>query len=198
MPSSVVVGVVLAGGRSRRMGQNKAFVPLNGKPLIAHVIERLEKQVSRLAINSNDDPAPFRAWNLPVLADVHTGFQGPLAGIHAALSFFPDTPVLTVAVDLPFLPHDLVARLLYGWNGQTTRFAEQNGWLSAIALWPAGSAPRVESFLVGGQSSLHAWREQYGEGVEFAVRALDDVGFNVNTPEDLAKAEERLATGNPD
>ena len=87
-PVAEIVGIVLAGGRSRRMdGTEKAFLDLDGRPLIAHVVERLRPQVGALVISANGDPARFDFLGLPVVADPFPDFAGPLAGILAGLAF---------------------------------------------------------------------------------------------------------------
>lgn len=89
-----VAGLLLAGGKSRRMGPafqsgagDKGLLDLGGRPMIAHVIERLRPQVGRMVINANGDPARFAPFGLPVIADEIEGFAGPLAGILAGLKW---------------------------------------------------------------------------------------------------------------
>src|SRR6185437_2422702 len=109
MEPRVVAGVVLAGGRSSRMGgQDKCLAPLAGRPVIAHVIARLEPQVAALALNANAEPSRFAGFGLPIIAD-------RLAGLHAALVWAKACGanlVVTVACDTPCLPDDLVGRFL--------------------------------------------------------------------------------------
>ena len=108
-----MIGLVLAGGRSTRMlGQDKAFILLAGQTLLARAIARLTPQVDALAINSNSPRENLNAYGVPVIPDLMPGYQGPLAGIQAGLSAYPNDYVLTVAVDLPFLPQDLAQRLV--------------------------------------------------------------------------------------
>jgi len=86
MEPRVVAGVVLAGGRSSRMGgQDKCLAPLAGRPVVAHVIARLEPQVATLALNANAEPSRLASFGLPIIADRIAGHAGPLAGLHAAL-----------------------------------------------------------------------------------------------------------------
>lgn len=189
-----IIGVILAGGRSQRMGgRDKALLPLAGRPLIAHVIARLAPQVDALAINSNAPAAGFAAWGLPVLADQLCGYRGPLAGLHAAWRAYPDTAVVTVAVDLPFLPRDLVARLRQGWDQRRCRYATQDGRHIVALLAPGALAPELEAFLTRGQTSLQAWLEQWGEPVAFTATADSDMTVNLNTPQALARAERHPA-----
>jgi molybdenum cofactor guanylyltransferase len=109
-----IAGVVLAGGRSSRMGVEKALVDFAGRPMLAHVLARFAPQVMALAINANGDPARFAAFGAPVIADLAPDQPGPLAGIAAALAWAQAhgcSRVATVPCDAPFLPRDLVARL---------------------------------------------------------------------------------------
>ena len=108
-----IFGVVLAGGTGQRMGGvDKAFLPLAGRSLILHVLDRFEPQVERLAISANGDPARFAAFGLKVLPDAE--ILGPLAGILAAMAWASEQgadAVVSAPVDGPFLPPDLVPRL---------------------------------------------------------------------------------------
>src|SRR4051794_1376287 len=109
-----VLGVILAGGLSSRMGREKAFVALGGRPLLAHVVERFGPQVDALALNANGDPGRFAPFGLPVEPDRHGENPGPLAGISVAISLARRGGydlVATCPSDAPFLPLDAVARL---------------------------------------------------------------------------------------
>ena len=95
-------------------GRDKAFVTLDGRPMVAHVIARLEPQVSRIAINSNGDPSAFTSSH-PILSDSIEDHPGPLAGILAAMDWaltLKSDWVVTVATDTPFIPANLVDRLI--------------------------------------------------------------------------------------
>ena len=83
-----IAGIVLAGGRSTRMGGgDKGLLTLAGRPVLAHVLARFGSQVETLALNANGDPSRFDAFGLPVVADTVEGFAGPLAGILAGLEW---------------------------------------------------------------------------------------------------------------
>ncbi len=190
MPSLRLIGLILAGGRSRRMGGNdKAFIMLAGKPLLAHAMSRLQPQVDEVVINSNADPEQFRAFNVPVIRDRLDGYLGPLAGIHAGLSAFPDDYLLTVAVDLPFLPMDLASRLRPSVDDTHCAYASNGATHAPIILWPPGMASKVESHLKQRQFRLRDWLTLHGRAVGFDPTADTDILFNINTPEDLAQAE---------
>jgi molybdopterin-guanine dinucleotide biosynthesis protein A len=173
-------------------GNDKAFIPLAGRPLIEHVIERLRPQVELLAISSNAPSGHFANYGLPVLPDVHGGFRGPLAGIHAGLHAWPDAIVLTVAVDLPLLPRDLVARLRAALRPGRCAYAANAANHAIAILWSPGMAPLVERVLLRGDTAVRDWLETHGDAVMFAPAADTDVSFNVNSPRDLERAEQLL------
>ena len=199
-----ILGVVLAGGQSRRMGgEDKALKPLAGRPMIAHVIERLAPQVGAMAINANDDPARFAGLSLPVFADTIGGHAGPLAGVLAAMRFaqsMETTPshIATAATDTPFFPADIVTRLASEvTTADTIAMATSDGNRHPVfALWPVALADDLHGWLTTTDTfKVMAWVRRH-RLVEVDFDMLADGGdpfFNVNTPADLADAEARLA-----
>lgn len=112
MDRGEITGVVLAGGLGRRMGGvDKGLQELDGRPLVAHIIARLQPQVGPLLINANRNAEVYARFGCPVVADAVPDFAGPLAGLHAALAAASTPWVVTVPCDSPFLPADLVSRL---------------------------------------------------------------------------------------
>jgi molybdopterin-guanine dinucleotide biosynthesis protein A len=193
MTSAPIVGLILAGGRSRRLGSHdKTFLELAGKSLLAHVIARLAPQVDMLAINSNTPAAAFAAFGLPVIADRKPGYLGPLAGIHAGLSAWPDHRLVTVAVDLPFLPSDLVARLARATGA--CRYASDGARHALALMWEPGQADAVEQFLDRGGRSLRDWLALHGTPMHFDPAADADLFLNINTADDLRRAARRLTS----
>jgi molybdopterin-guanine dinucleotide biosynthesis protein A len=160
-----------------------------GKPLIAHVLERVGGQVGRVAINANGDPARFAAFGVPVIGDAMPGFPGPLAGIVAAMEWAArcgEADVLTVPVDTPFLPLDLVGRLraTYDAAGRAPTCARSAGRIHpVIALWPVALSDIVMSALSGGAGKVENWIGAYAD---FEVDGFDPFA-NINTPEDLSR-----------
>jgi molybdopterin-guanine dinucleotide biosynthesis protein A len=168
-------GLILAGGQARRMnGADKALLPLGGRPLLAHVIERLAQQAEPLLLSANGDPARFAPFALPVVADDLPGHPGPLAGVLAGLDWLAVRhPALAWAVsapvDCPALPADLIARLHAARQGDRPAMAASNGRTHpAIALWPvalrhdlraalARDERRVGAFLAAAQVCTAIW-----------------------------------------
>lgn len=197
-----VIGVLLAGGLSRRMGGgDKGLRLLRGRPILAHVIERATPQVDELILNANGDPARFASFGLPVVADVVEGFAGPLAGVLTGMAWTaaqrPEVPwIVTVAVDTPFFPLDLVQRLLAGVRaeGADLACAASAGQSHPVfGLWPVRLASELRHALVEeGMRKIDAWTARYRLAtVAFPAEPVDPF-FNANRPEDLAEAERLL------
>ena len=197
-----VNGVLLAGGRGRRMGGGDKFLrQLNGRPLLAHVIERARPQVAGLVINANGDPARFAAYALPAAADVVQGFLGPLAGILTGLEWVrahaPACPWLaSFASDTPFFPDDLVVRLLEGVQAEEAEIgcAASGGRTHPVfGLWPVTLAPALRRALTSeGVRKIDAWTARYRVAIAVFPSEPYDPFFNVNDAADLQQAEALL------
>ncbi len=203
------LGVILAGGLARRMGGgDKALLPLGGGTLLGHVIARLSPQVADLALNANGDAARFSTFGLPVLADSIEGFAGPLAGVLAGLDWAARqgaSSIVTAATDTPFLPQDLVPRLLLA--------AEEAGTQVALAatddpirgalhqptfgLWPVALREDLRAALLDGTRKILDWTSRHNAATAAFSPAAFDPFFNVNRPEDLSRAETLLKGKNP-
>ena len=108
-----ITGIILAGGKGSRMeGLDKGMIEFRNMPLIEHVLHRIAPQVDALMINANRNFEFYAASGLPVIPDERTDFAGPLAGIEAALARTITPLALIVPCDTPFLPSDLVSRLV--------------------------------------------------------------------------------------
>jgi len=204
-----VAGVILAGGLSRRMGGgDKSLCALSGKPLIDHVIERLQPQAALIALNVNGDPSRFSAFGLPVILDATPDFAGPLAGVLAGLRWVakaaPDARfIVTAACDTPFFPRDLVERLLGSTDGSypCVALAASAGRTHPVfALWPVALASDLALSLEAGTRKVQDWTNRHPHFIaEFAFADfggyLVDPFFNANKPEELAEAERLLTMG---
>lgn len=185
----MTLGLILAGGRSSRMGHDKAFVRLGACTLIERAIAQLAPQVDRLAISSNADPMLYAEYDIPVVADDTATIQGPLAGVATALHRWPEEEMVTVAVDLAFIPADLVARLRGDSSHTLCRYAHDGVRPALAAWWAPQSATALDDFLARGRRAYQAWLQLHGEAVAFDAR----LACNINTPADLRRAEQLIS-----
>jgi molybdenum cofactor guanylyltransferase len=197
----LTVGLLLAGGLSRRMGGgDKCLRPLGGRPVLAHIIERARPQVSALVLNANGDPARFAAFGLPVASDVIEGFAGPLAGVLTGMEWAaahrPDAAWLaTFATDAPFFPRDLVARLHAAIERGKADMAcaRSDGQDHPVfGLWPVRLRGDLRRAMEEGVRKVDLWTARYKLAVAEFTTAPFDPFFNANRPEDLAEAERLL------
>ena len=187
-----IAGIVLAGGQSRRMGGgDKGLLDLGGRPVIAHVIERLG---CARAISANGDPARFACFGLPVLSDSVPDWPGPLAGVLAGMDWAAGqgiARILTAAADTPFFPRDLAARLAAA--KAPVVMATGGGDHPAFAMWDVALRDDLRAALHSGTRRMRDWMDARG-----ALRVEipgEDPFFNINTPADLDAARRRLAEG---
>ena len=202
-PDPETVGVLLAGGRARRMGGgDKCLRPLAGRPLLAHVIDRVAPQVDRLVLNANGDPGRFGDFGLPVAADLLPGALGPLAGVLTGMAWAgANAPgarwILTVATDAPFLPADLAARLHAAVRRDRADMAcaESGGrHHPVIGLWPVALREALANALgEEGIAKVDRWTARYTLAVAEFDAGPPDPFFNANRPEDLETAEQILS-----
>jgi len=198
-----IVGLLLAGGQSRRMGGgDKALRVIGGVSLLQRVIERLQPQVETLVLNANGDPARFAGFGLTVVPDSVPGFAGPLAGVLAGLDWTADhcpncTHVVSVATDAPFLPRDLVSRLLRDMekSGAELACAASGGQPHpVIGLWPVRLREDLRRAIVDETvRKVDVWTARHRLAVvPFPDEPIDPF-FNANRPEDLTTAAALLA-----
>lgn len=197
-----IPAVILAGGLSRRMGGgNKALRPLAGETLLTHVLRRLRPQSGAIAINANGDAAAFADYDLPVIADGFTGFAGPMAGVLAGMEWAAQTGadrVVSVSVDTPFLPEDLIWRLREATGRSGIALAaspDQDGRLRdhpTCALWPVTLAGAMRAALESGQHRIGQFAASHDPGRAVFDSHPVDPFLNVNTPQDLDRAADLI------
>jgi molybdopterin-guanine dinucleotide biosynthesis protein A len=183
-------------------GGDKCLRPIGGRPILAHIVDRVRPQLGPLVLNANGDAARFAPFGLPVAGDVVEGFAGPLAGVLTGMEWAarhaPECRWLaSFASDAPFLPRDLVARL-------SAAVADDKADLACAAsggqthpvfgLWRTDLAPALRQALVDEQIfKVDRWTARFRLAqVDFPTTPVDPF-FNANRPEDLAEAERLLA-----
>ncbi|WP_299723911.1 molybdenum cofactor guanylyltransferase MobA [uncultured Tateyamaria sp.] len=196
------LGVILAGGQATRMGGgDKGLLTLGGDTLLGHVIARLDPQVAGLALNANGDAARFAGLGLPVIADSVHGFAGPLAGVLAGLDWAAEQgaeSIVTAAADTPFFPCDLVPRLQLAAEGMNHPLAlaatpdpgRGQARHPTFGLWPVALRNDLRAALESGVRKVVQWSDRHG--AQLASFPDEAAFFNVNTPDDLTRAEAML------
>jgi molybdopterin-guanine dinucleotide biosynthesis protein A len=193
------LGLVLAGGLARRMGGgDKARIMIGGVTILQRVLACITPQCARLVINANGDPARFADTRLTVVADSVPNFAGPLAGILAGLDWAAAHAaecewMASVPGDCPFLPPDLVARLHAARSavGTPLACARSGEWRHpVVGLWPVALREDLRRALVAeGLRKIEIWTARHGVAVADWAAAPVDPFFNVNTPQDAARAQ---------
>ena len=192
--------IILSGGRATRMnGVDKGWVLLQQKPLIAHVIARLQPQVDEILINANREIAAYETFGLPVLKDIgqhdeNDEFIGPLAGFNLGLQHAKHDYVLTVPCDSPLLPLNLAERLLNDMTKARTNIAvaSSDGNTNPVfCLMKKSVLPSLLAYIESGERKVSAWQksQQY---IEVDFSDCNDAFTNLNTFEDLAALELKL------
>ncbi|QEI09332.1 molybdenum cofactor guanylyltransferase [Pigmentiphaga aceris] len=194
MPTHDIAGLILAGGQGSRMGGvDKGLQDLHGRPLVAHVHERLAAQVATVLISANRHHDQYRAWSSQVLPDNIADYPGPLAGIEAALTALasqaPALPWLaTVPCDAPCLPANLIERLATAAANQQCHVAiahHGDRVHPVFALIHIDSLPALRAYIATGRRRADGW---YADLPHAYADFSDgkDAFINVNTHEELA------------
>ncbi len=207
MTAPPTLGLVLAGGLARRMGGgDKARIKIGGVSILQRMLTCLTPQCSRVIINANGDTARFADTGCAIVADSVPDFAGPLAGILAGLDWAAaDAPAIewlvSVPGDCPFLPKDLVPRLHDARTASNVPLAcaSSGEWRHpVVGLWPVSLRENLRHALV--DENLHKielWTARHGIAIAEWSTIPFDPFFNVNTPEDAARAE-AIAAQYPD
>ena len=206
IPVPATFGLVLAGGQARRMGGgDKARIKIGGVTILDSVLATLSGQVQGMVLNANGDASRFADTGLDVVADSVPDFAGPLAGILAGLDYLAAQDngiewLLSVPGDCPFLPDDLVERLHEARRkmgaGVPLACARSGEWRHpVVGLWPLALREDLrKALMVEGLHKIEIWTARHGVAIADWPDQPVDPFFNVNTPEDAAKAE-KIASG---
>jgi len=189
-----ITAVILAAGAGRRMGgEDKGLLLLNGRPLIAHVLERLAPQCERVWLNINRNQEAYAAFGYPLIEDTLPGGLGPLAGLLATLEKSDSEYVLTVPCDTPHLPTDLVARLYASMqqSGADICTVDDGERLHPVILLVRRSLREdLQTYLESGGRKVHDWFYRHNHcSADFSD--LPAAFVNINTPQQLHAEEER-------
>ena len=190
-----VNGLILAGGRARRMdGQDKGLMLLNGKHMIEYCIAKLRPQVGQIVISANRNTEQYIRYGFPVLEDKFGEFEGPLAGLLRALLHSGDTPVLVVPCDAPFLSARLASRLLESYEKTKISVAiphDGDRLQPLFGLYSPAMVASLREYLESGQRKVETWVTTLPHTiVDFSDES--ESFMNINTVSDLQAAQSIL------
>ena len=205
-----IPGIILAGGLSRRMGGgDKGLLMLGKKSIIKRVIDKVSPQVGSLAININGDSSRFPDYKLPIIPDSIKGYLGPLSGILAGMEWAfknGNRYIATVAADTPFLPDDFIKRLHamvksknlnIGIAASRILSTDDVFMHPTFGIWEVGLKDDLRNALANDTRKIMFWAKKFKLDYYYFDTSdkLSDPFFNINTPDDLAKAKCRLKKG---
>ncbi len=192
-----VTGVILCGGRASRLGGvDKGLYEVLGRPLVDHVIARLAPQVSSIVINANRNLDVYRKYGLPVVTDRNSNFDGPLAGVLAAMQICETPWMVTIPCDAPRFPQTLVDHLR---NSACSADAEVCCVHDGVRLQPTFCLYRpsvkidLETYLDHGNRKM----DRFLEGLRFVTAPFGgdvDAFLNLNSSEDFASFDTNIRT----
>lgn len=193
--SAQITGLILAGGQGKRMGSvDKGLQRFRGSTMVTHVLRRLAPQVKKVAIIANRNTDAYSVFGAPVWPDDLTGFEGPLAGVETGLRRCMTDYLVTVPCDCPFLPVDLVQRLIDALDAgeadlAVAETAEADGVQPqpVFALMKTMVLPHLSDYLAAGGRRMDGW---YDGITAVKVRFDDSLAFrNINTLSELQQFE---------
>ncbi len=197
MATKKPAGVILAGGRSSRMGgSRKALLELNGRPLLAHVIDRLQAHLDPLMLSCDSETSEFESFGLPLVPDLLPGFRGPLTGLYSALQCLADkgqqNSLVLCPCDAPFIPHNLVQTLLDADQENekpVVVISYQGVQQPTFSMWHTHHLPAIhEAAVKRGDGGLRYMLKSLPHTVVEWAPAEPSPFFNINTPNDLKTA----------
>ena len=190
-----ISGVILAGGRARRMGGiDKGLIQVCGQPMIEHVLARLRGQVGALIINANRNAETYRSTGFPVVPDGDDSYSGPLAGMSAGLHAATTPLCVTVPCDSPLIGSDIPRRLHAALDESGADIAvahDGERYHPVVNLMKTTLAASIDDFLAAGQHKIDRWFDRH-HWVYADFSDHPEYFINVNTEEERRAVESRL------
>jgi molybdopterin-guanine dinucleotide biosynthesis protein A len=192
MTTGNITGLILAGGKARRMGgADKGLMLFKGEPMISHVMKRLSPQVTKILINANREIDTYKTFGLDVVSDEISDFAGPLAGIHAGMNAARTEFLLSVPCDSPLLLANLAERLMLALAEQKADIAVAKIGTQqhpVFCLCKTSLSSDLESYLIAGGRKVDEWQKKHAY-VEVSFNDEAPAFANINTPEELSYLE---------
>jgi len=190
-----VTALILAGGKGSRIdGQDKGLIDLLGKPMIEYIFDAIAHQTANILINANRNIERYSQYGHPVVPDDLSDFQGPLAGFSIGMERALTPYIITLPCDGPFVPNDLVARMVKALKQENSEIAVAHDGARmqpVYALLPVTLLPDLKSFLASGKRKIDHWYAQHHYALaDFSDRP--ESFLNINTPDDQEQIQTLL------
>ena len=195
--------VILAGGQAKRMGgKDKALIELQNRTLLSHVLEKISGYASPVGLNINKNQEKFTKFNYPILKDKIEGYLGPLSGIFTAINWAKEINedwVLTLPCDTPYLPNDLIPRLIKLALDVDNKFDVisvkcNNQTHPVIGLWKTNLIHKLENSLKNGVRKIDLFTSEIN--IKYIEYFFDDFSLdpflNLNSPSDILHSQKIL------
>ena len=196
MDHSKILGVVLAGGKSLRFGEDKSQVKLNNKSLIDHILSEILTEFKELLIVSNNSIEFNKSENISIISDFKNNL-GPLGGVLTAMKWIKDNKkdyqwISTFPTDTPFFKNQILKDFhdkINLKNGKLFFIKSNNTRHNIFGLWSIDLADKLEKDLENGDRKVEDWANKVGVNIIDMQFEKNDPFFNINTKEDLEKAK---------
>ena len=197
MNHSKILGVVLAGGKSIRFGEDKSQVKLNNKSLIDHILSEILTEFKELLIVSNNSIEFNKSENISIISDFKNNL-GPLGGVLTAMKWIKDNNkdyqwISTFPTDTPFFKNQILKDFhdqINLKNGKLFFIKSNNTRHNIFGLWSIDLADKLEKDLENGDRKVEDWANKVGVNIIDMQFEKNDPFFNINTKEDLEKAKD--------
>jgi molybdopterin-guanine dinucleotide biosynthesis protein A len=197
MDHSKILGVVLAGGKSLRFGEDKSQVKLNNKSLIDHILSEILTEFKELLIVSNNSIEFNKSENISIISDFKSNL-GPLGGVLTAMKWIKDNNkdyqwISTFPTDTPFFKNQILKDFhdkINLKNGKLFFIKSNNTRHNIFGLWSIDLADKLEKDLENGDRKVEDWANKVGVNIIDMQFEKNDPFFNINTKEDLEKAKD--------
>jgi len=197
MDHSKILGVVLAGGKSLRFGEDKSQVKLNNKSLIDHILSEILTEFKELLIVSNNSIEFNKSEKISIISDFKNNL-GPLGGVLTAMKWIKDNNkdyqwISTFPTDTPFFKNQILKDFhdkINLKNGKLFFIKSNNTRHNIFGLWSLDLADKLEKDLENGDRKVEDWANKVGVNIIDMQFEKNDPFFNINTKEDLEKAKD--------
>lgn len=197
MDHSKILGVVLAGGKSLRFGEDKSQVKLNNKSLIDHILSEILTEFKELLIVSNNSIKFNKSEKISIISDFNNNL-GPLGGVLTAMKWIKDNNkdyqwISTFPTDTPFFKNQILKDFhdkINLKNGKLFFIKSNNTRHNIFGLWSIDLADKLEKDLENGDRKVEDWANKVGVNIIDMQFEKNDPFFNINTKEDLEKAKD--------